>query len=328
MENCEKSQLKSTVNNSNLLKPGELRIKLNPGTGSDHASTMTLIPITGKTITLIVIEGNGRFGGVNDTYIARSTDASWNAGLKWNTDSPVPTVISVADKYSIDRLIVSLGDTDYNDASNLSYCINIKDTLQGFNWSLSDLENIKNKANVTRLTISAIKEPLNIDTVTGYNSLILFEATDLDVSGDINTIESNMPSIERLFIGGTVTGNAASFATDSSKSRAMFRNASTGQGGQLRTTLSWPTTTSRPATAQFMQLLFVTLPTVNGVNYLDNMLINQANLNSRSYASAAGADLTSGLAVWGTLGTSQEVTNAIATIKSKGISVYINGVKK
>lgn len=328
MENCEKSKIKGTVNNSNLLKPGELRIKLNPGTGSDHSSSMTLIPISGKTITLTVIEGNGRFGGVNNALTVRSTDSNWNAGLKWNTDSPEPTVISVPDKYSMKTLRVSLSDTNYNDASNLSYCINLTSYLQGFNWSLLDLNNFKNKANVTYFTVSAVKGPLNINTVTGYSSLVMFDATALDVSGDINTIESNMPSIQYLYLGGTVTGNAATFATDSSKSTAIFKNGYLGEGGQLRTTLSWPTTTSRPATAKFMQLLYVTLPVVNGVNYLDNMLINQANLESGSYASAVGADAATGLYVYGTLGTSQEVTNAIATIKSKGISVYINGVKK
>lgn len=294
--NCLVTKLKGTVDNANLLKMGELRFKVS-GTAA-----LTIQAVSGKSIVATIIEGTGTFNATH-TNTVTLTNSTTVASITAST----PCVISINDKYSIERLSVNSGVIDYNDAVNLEYCNGLI-RVSDFSWNISDFANFNNKANMQNI-LAVAKGSFNFNEVTGYSALTVFDIIG-DVSGNINTINLNCPNISTLRLGGTITGDASQFAQ--SATLPILKSVDTNVAN---TNVSWSTT--RPNTAPFLELIYINLG-----DDLDAMLINQANL---TYSGTSATGWARGLAVYGNLGSSQEVTDAIAAIKAKGLPVHING---
>lgn len=294
--NCLVTKLKGTVDNANLLKMGEIRF------GVKGTAAITIKAISGKSVVATIIEGTGTFNATH-TNTVTLTNSATEASITAST----PCIISINDKYSLEGLGVNNSQADYNNASTLEYCSNLVSTI-GFSFDSIDFMNFKNKANATSIYFYA-KNPFNINNITGYNSLKTLITTSA-VDGDINTINLNFPSVRNLSLGGALTGDASTFAT--SVETPIL--ASTNTNIQ-NTHITWSTT--RPNTAPFLELIYINLG-----DDLDAMLINQANL---TYSGSAATGWSRGLSVYGNLGSSQEVTDAIAAIKAKGLPVHING---
>lgn len=296
VNNCLVTKLKGNVDNANLLKMGEIRF------GVKGTAFLSIKAVSGKSVVATIIEGTGTFNATH-TNTVTLTNSTTVASITAST----PCIISINDKYSIEDLLINNGQFDYNDASTLEYCTNLK-SVSDFSFNITDFVNLKNKANISSIYFAA-KEPFNIDTVTGYDSLEILE-TSTAVDGNINTINLNFPSIKSLRLGGKITGDASIFAT--SVETPILKSTDTNVAN---THVSWSTT--RPNTAPFLELIYINLG-----DDLDAMLINQANL---TYSGSAATGWTRGLSVYGNLGSSQEVTDAIAAIKAKGLPVHING---
>ena len=294
--NCLVTKLKGTVDNANLLKMGEIRF------GVEGTAAITIRAISGKSVVATIIEGTGTFNATH-TNTVTLTDSTTEASITAST----PCIISINDKYSIETLAVNNGQIDYNDASTLEYCHNLKSII-GFSFNSTDFMTFKNKANATSIRFNA-KNPFNINNITGYNSLKTL-ITPNAVDGNINTINLNFPIIKNLGLGGVLTGDASTFATSVESPILASTEASI-----QNTNITWSTT--RPNTAPFLELIYINLG-----DDLDAMLINQANL---TYSGSDATGWSRGLSVYGNLGSSQEVTDAIAAIKAKGLPVHING---
>lgn len=302
MGNCLVTQLKGTVNNDNLVTMNEVHVKV-LGTAS-----LVIIPISGKTLHLKIIKGDGVFTSNNSTEINVTNAGTYLASIT----ATKPCVISVKDKYDLER--ISLNNEGENDASYITICPDLVN-VSGFYFSKKDLLDMANKANMTNLAFYA-KGALNLNEITGYSHLTNLGVYSDNVNGNINTINSHFPNLQSLIFYGSLTGDvsqALHIPTSTSGVYPLLRGSSSNP--QL-STLSWGTT--RAQTARLLELINVNLG-----SSLDSMLINQANLTYD------GPDVSvqayRGINVYGTLGTSTEVTNAIAAIKAKGLGVRING---
>lgn len=294
--NCLVTKLKGTVDNANLLKLGEIRF------GVNGTAAITIKAIPNKSVVATIIEGTGTFNATN-TNTVTLTNSITEASITAST----PCIVSINDKYSLETLFINNDKKDYNNASTLEYCLNLK-SIAGFSFDSTDFVNFKNKANATSIYFNT-KESFNIDNITGYNNLQVL-STENAVDGNINTINLNFPSIKKLVLCGVLTGDASMFATS-----VETPILSSKSGNSNNTNITWSTT--RPDTAPFLELTHIYLG-----DYLDTMLINQAKL---TYSGTAATGWARGLTVYGNLGSSQEVTNAIEAIKAKGLPVHING---
>lgn len=162
MKNCLITKLKGTVDNSSLLKLGEVLTTI------DSVSSPTLLnlyPVTGKTLTISAdtncLSINNGVSYTNEVVISDNTECYVNnadavnlkiypkydilkAG-KWNDEDNASTVIKNIDIFAYSTNIVEIklrnSNTDNGDIKNIKKCINLTslEVNDGCTCNLSDL---------------------------------------------------------------------------------------------------------------------------------------------------------------------------------------------
>ena len=286
MEKCLLTKLNGSSGNSELMKVGEMRIKISK-VEVPTDTTQNLSIAVSKPITLEII-GEGYFTNNNLTENKGKT-LVLNVGDNsiWVSNNDVE--IAILDKYSINNFNASLyafnrliniayfkyslgltglylgGTQAYGDIANLENLTNLTGLYLGGTQAYGDIANLKNLTNLTGLDLGGTPnisgDIANLKNLTnlGYLNLGLTQAY-----GDIANLK-NLTNLGYLNVGtqyssgdiGTLSGLinvteinlvGGSFTGDLSKLPDSCKSIAFGQNN---TVLSW---TNRPSTAYILSI--------------------------------------------------------------------------
>lgn len=189
---CNSIMYKAVINNDNLPKYGELKLKT-VGTGNSVAINIK----SAVAQTLTIISGNGTFvaSGAKTLPIAKNTEIS-----------PITTndadVISVENKYELLQLN---GKTDNGqnlsvaDLSELEYCTKLKKlTLK--HADSGNIQSLSKLTELTNLILVSANFTGDISNLSGMISLAELDVRNSAISGTIESL------CEGMFAGGRVSG--------------------------------------------------------------------------------------------------------------------------
>ena len=175
---CNSITYKAVINNDNLPKYGELKLKT-VGTGNSVAINIK----SAVAQTLTIISGNGTFvvSGVKTLPVAKNTEVS-----------PITTndadVISVKNKYELLQL---LGKTD-----------------NGQNLSVTDLSDLEYCTKLQKLTLKYSEFGGNIQSLAKLTELTYLYLMSSNFTGDISNLSGMISladlNVENSAIGGTI----------------------------------------------------------------------------------------------------------------------------
>lgn len=198
---CLITKLNGVVNNSSLLKVGELRIKIHP---SSNGSPLFVYLLNNKYIHLTII-GDGYFtnqnGNVNNgkkrDLPASNTDGFYVSSGEYE--------ISIDNKYALTRYETHHNSLD--DYSELRLCENLSDLwVQGADIDLSVLKGLS----LETVVLTGNKVTGNLSDVA-HGSLKFLQLSDSAVKGDISVIGSRCPNLYHFNVIRTAcTGDIAS----------------------------------------------------------------------------------------------------------------------
>lgn len=194
MKSCLITKLKGTVDNSSLLKLGEVLTTID---GVNSPTLLNLYPVTGKTLTISAdtdcLSVDNGVSYVSEVVISDNTECYVNnadtvnlkiypkydilkAG-KWNDMENVSTVIKNLDIFAYSKNIVEIrlrdSNTDNGNIKNIKKCINLTSlyTNDGCTCNLSDLAEFTMLRHLTlpRNSYGDLSVLANIHTLTEIN---------------------------------------------------------------------------------------------------------------------------------------------------------------
>ena len=214
MGNCLKSILKGVVENSSLLKLGELCIEnvYNSQTGNINA---TFVAKTQTTCEIKLLAENATFTNAPFQGLREQTITS--AGERTITLTGV-TKISFSDKYNLTKLVDSSGSLTVN-IENFEYITSLQNlALSGIpNWgkSYGDIRHLSKLTNLITLDLESTGitgDIVNLPNANSCTDLRLsstsYTERHTNVNGDITNIGSKMPNLTLLCIANTQVGGS------------------------------------------------------------------------------------------------------------------------
>jgi len=309
MGKCLVTKLDSVVQNEDLLKMGELEIVLKN------------VPSSGKRIPSFIFKEETEVKAINGLISSENISSGNKAqqlmivnsgNMSCFADGDVK--LRVGNKYNL----VSLYEQDNNyyadleiDLADLKYCKSLTRLCIGINKTVNgSLADIKNSPIVEIYLNPQI--PSDLANVNGWNLTNVVNLTN--VFGDISNLHTSFDKIAKITIvgaeGKSLYGN---LGTLGDKIQIFVSNGSSN----MSEAFTWSSTTARPSSYSFLPLYNVRFSTGTDV---DNYLINIANC-----VFDKGHD--KGIIIYCTNGTRSSASDsALATIKSNGYNVSLNGV--
>lgn len=230
MGNCLKTQLKEQVQNNELIKIGELRMK---NTGSAPMSVQLGYNGIEKTLTVI----NGYF---TDSTGQQNLGTSHiiEAGNQYKKDEVYITpnaVLCIPDKYQLTYFLledsVDAKYWDFNEGA-FSYCTAIKYiNLSGLQKSL-DLSALKNMTSIVSFTLKSglVKGDIsNLSQLSNISGTVVI-AYDRFIQGNIATL-AKWKQVNLLTVSGTLVSGSINALGD-----AMYNNGNGRISGTLTLT--------------------------------------------------------------------------------------------
>lgn len=329
---CLVTKLKGTVSNDSLLKIGELRIRQgviqSPSANTQYMKVSSVGKITAKV-------SNGHF--TDSSLVQNLGQELVNDTIAHLTVSNSDCTISLFDKYNITELICKNSSVKVI-ADSLKFCKNLAVLEAGIEGDISCLEDspieqliVQNKEAIGNISVLAgkLNGESNSVTLASPNltgDIAVFNNKNISIlnlggSGITGSIEGfNLPATTWLTIPKGVTGRIEMFT--SSKCNIILRGSNvTGDISRVNgiskiigpISFNWGDGTP----SNFVSLDMVTLATIAE---LDRMLIKEAEL----VTSTSGNDLIINVSCHeGNRTTASD--SAVSTLKSKGVSITING---
>lgn len=314
MGKCLITKLSGVVQNEDLLKVGELEIIL-----KGNSSSGKRIPTFSFTEETVIKAINGLISAqnVNNDNKAQELNISSTSGnMSCFADGEVR--LRVQNKYNL----VALYEQD-NDAfadleinlADLKYCKSLTKLNIGSNKTVKgSLEDIKDLP-ITDIYLNP-ETPSDLANVKGWTLTSRApEGVSLsNVYGNISNIHTSFASNIKV----TVMGNRGkSLYGDLGKLGDKISIFVSDGDTNMSENFTWSSSTVRPSSYSFLPLYYVRFATGTDV---DNYLINTASCNFDS-----GHDKN--IVIFCTNGTRSSASDtALATIKSNGYSVSLNGV--
>lgn len=314
MGKCLITKLSGVVQNEDLLKVGELEIILkgNSSSGKRMPSFQFTKPTVIKAINgLISAETANNGNNASELNIS-----SVSGNMSCFADGEVR--LRVQNKYNLVALYEQDNDAFADleiDLADLEFCksltrlnIGLKKTVKG------SLENIKDLP-ITDIYLNP-ETPSDLANVTGWTLTSHFpEGVSLsNVYGDISNIHTSFASNIKITVIGTkgksLHGDLGELGD---KIKIFVSNGDTNMSENF----TWSSSTVRPSSYSFIPLYNVRFATGTDV---DNYLINAASCNFDS-------EHDKNIIIFCTNGTRSSASDtALATIKSNGYTVFLNGV--
>lgn len=310
MGKCLITKLSSVVQNEDLLKMGELEIIL-----KGNLSSGKRIPSFSFTEATVIKAINGLISAqnVNNGNKAQELNISSDSGnMSCFADGVVR--LRVENKYNL----VSLSEQDNDayadleiDLADLKYCksltslsIGLKKTVKG---SLEDIKDLP----ITDIFLNP-ETPSDLANVKGWTltDVVLLN----NVYGDISNVHTSFASLIKVTVKGT---EGKSLHGDLGKLDDKIEIFVSNGNTNMDENFTWSSSTVRPSSYSFIPLYNVRFATGTDV---DNYLINAASCNFDSGHSK-------GIKIFCTNGTRSSASDtALATIKSNGYNISLNGV--
>ena len=246
MEKCLVTKLNGSSDNSELLRVGEMRMKISKAEIPTDLTQGLNISVS-KTVTLEII-GDGYFTDKNLTDNKGKTLAlNTNANNIWVSNNDVE--IAILDKYSITGLNKNYQGGNSDGCNNISinlsdlkYSLKLSYLFLAYTQVSGDIANLKNLTALTYLNLDNTQvsgDIANLKNLTALNYLYISSSDQ--VSGDVEVL-SGMKNIIHIHLKkGTFTGDLSKIP-DSCK----FISFSTSNA-----TFSW---TNRPSTAYILAI--------------------------------------------------------------------------
>lgn len=310
MRKCLITKLSGVVQNEDLLKMGELEIIL-----KGNSSSGKRMPSFSFTEATVIKAINGLISAelVNNGNKAQELNISSLSGnMSCFADGEVR--LRVENKYNLVKLYEQ--DNDFFadleiDLADLKYCkslttlnIGLKNTVKG---SLEDIKDLP----ITAIYLNP-ETPSDLANVKGWTltNVVLLN----NVYGDISNVHTSFASIIKVTVFGT---EGKSLHGDLGKLGDKIQIFSSNGDTNMSENFTWSSSTVRPSSYSFIPIWNVRFATGTDV---DNYLINAASCNFDS-----GHDKN--IIIFCTNGTRSSASDAaLATIKSNGYTVSLNGV--
>lgn len=293
MDKCLFKKYERTVNNSELLKPGELRFEV----VSDQSYSVILSSVVEQTVEIINNTGTFVGGGITATITPAGNELKATVG----------SIISVPDKYSV-RVIQMNGATLWSrDITCLNYMTLLNTIIQEIGESLN--ENDRIGGNIDDLNIgNALKHFAvvghkisgDIAHFSNYPNITYIDIRKDNISGDISSLE-NLTSLKTIKFYGSIYGDLAK----------MPVNLELLNGYNVGTRFSWTSTRATTSTIPNMTAVSPGAITMLNSDTVDACLINLASCT----AVASPGVITM------SPGKTSASASAVATLTSKGYNV-------
>lgn len=312
MRECLVTKLSGVVQNEDLLKIGELEIIL-----KGNSSSGKRIPSFQFTEATVIKSINGLISAesANNGNKAQELNISSNSGnMSCFADGEVR--LRVENKYNLVSLYEqdndAFADLDIN-LADLKYCKSLTKLNIGSNKTVKgSLEDIKDLP-ITDIYLNP-ETPSDLANVKGWTLTSHAPEGVLlnNVYGDISNIHTSFASNIKITViatkGKSLHGDLGKLGN---KIQIFVSN------GNMNENFTWSSSTVRPSSYSFIPLYNVRFATGTDV---DNYLINAASCNFDS-----GHDKN--IIIFCTNGTRSSASDtALATIKSNGYTVSLNGV--
>lgn len=325
MKKCLVTKLNGSVNNNELLKIGEMRIKVE-SVESPTKSTQGFGCSFSEPTTLEII-GDGYF--TNETLTA-------NLGKSKTVSNEIEvfvseaTTISVRGKYSLSSLtlitnnIKPYGSNKVLNIDDLKYSPNLKKIEIPNVQAFGDIASLANKATLVSLNMENTKLTGNIEAIKNDTALNKLNLSGTSVTGDIANLK-NLANLKDLNLSDTqIAGNIAQLEPCSKITNLLAPNNVTGDLSKLpkecymakfsKTSISSFTWTSRPSSYN----IFATEGKIK-VDNIDKMLQDLAQCQT-AYPSS-GEIWYKTIKIIGTRTSASD--SALQTLQSKGYTVTI-----
>lgn len=315
MVKCLVTKLAESVNNTSLLKLGEIKVTSNLTTIGNSNDYIRVDGSVDKPVTLRMETGYFRANKNSDNNIG--TEMTVNSAMEI-FPSTGEHVISVIPKYNIHWLQNVAVDID-----NLKFSKNLK----GINLlpsSCGDISSLKDITTLTSFNISNTKIHGDISSLKNLTGLISITMLNTQVSGDIASLGAltNMVSIE-LRSTGKIVGDVSSLKTLSKLDRLKILNS--GIYGDLATIPAKCRFTSLNSNAKFT---WGTRPSSSNILSIEGSpIISNIDKMLQDQAACQAAFLSNDPAYYKTItatGTRTSASDAaVQTLQSKGYTVSI-----
>ena len=313
MGKCLITKLSGVVQNEDLLKMGELEIILKGISSS--GKRMPTFYFTEATV-IKAINGLISSDAVNNGNKAQELNILNRGNMSCFADGEVR--LRVQNKYNLVELYEQDNDAFADleiDLADLKYCKSLTKLNIGYNKTVKgSLENIKDLP-ITDIYLNP-ETPSDLANVKGWTlTSHAPEGVSLNnVYGDISNIHTSFASNIKLTVRGT---KGKSLHGDLGKLGDKIQIFVSNGDTNMDENFTWSSSTVRPSSYSFIPLYHVRFAAGTDV---DNYLINVASCNFDS-----GHDKN--IIIYCTNGTRSSASDtALATIKSNGYSVSLNGV--
>lgn len=314
MGKCLITKLSGVVQNEDLLKMGELEIIL-----KGISSSGKRIPSFQFTEATVIKSTNGLISAESANSGNKAPELNISSGsgnMSCFADGVVK--LRVENKYNLvalyERDSDAFADLEIN-LADLKYCksltrlnIGLKKTVKG---SLEDIKDLP----ITDIYLNP-ETPSDLANVKGWAlTSHTTEGVSLsNVYGDISNIHTSFDSNIKITVGGT---KGKSLYGDLGKLGDKIQIFVSNGDTNMSENFTWSSSTVRPSSYSFLPIYNVRFATGKDV---DNYLINAASCNFDS-----GHDKN--IIIFCTNGTRSSASDtALATIKSNGYKVSLNGV--
>lgn len=314
MGKCLITKLSGVVQNEDLLKMGELEIIL-----KGNSSSGKRIPSFSFTEATVIKAINGLISDVftNNGNKAQELNISSSSGnMSCFADGEVR--LRVQNKYNLVSLYEQDNDSFADleiDLADLKYCKSLTRLNLGYKKTVKgSFEDIKDLP-ITDIYLNP-ETPSDLANVKGWTLTgHVPEGVELgNVFGDISNIHTSFASNIKLTVLGT---NGKSLHGDLGKLGDKIQIFVSNGNTSITENFTWSSSTVRPSSYSFLPLYSVRFATGTDV---DNYLINAASCKFDS-----GHDKN--IIIFCTNGTRSSASDkALATIKSNGYNVSLNGV--
>lgn len=325
MKKCLVTKLNGNIDNNELLKIGEMRIKVE-SVESPTRSTQGFMCSFSEPTTLEIV-GDGYFTDRTlTTNLGKSIIVSANIAVIVNK----ATTISIRGKYSLSSLnlisdnITPYGSNKVINIDDLKYSPNLKELVFPTTQVFGDIASLANKARLAILNLGKTKLTGNIEAIKNNTALNMIDLSMTSVTGDIANLK-NLTNLTYLNIENTkIDGDVAQLEPCSKITRVSFSNNVTGDLSRLPkecymanfslSSISSFTWTSRPSSYN----IFGIYGKIK-VDNIDKMLQDLAQCQT-AYPSS-GESWYKTINIIGTRTSASD--SAVQTLQSKGYTVSI-----
>ena len=229
MGNCLVTKLKGSISNNELLRIGEMRIRI-AKVGNPTDATQGFGIEVNKSVVLEIV-GDGYFTD-KTLNVNKGKNITLNVGINGVWVSNEDVEIAILDKYSITKISrnfpnqtsAAYGSNKYLNLSDLKYSNALTSLDLSGSQVTGDIANLKGLTALTTLNLSGSQVTGDIANLKGLTALTSLNLRSTQVTGDITNLKglTALISLDLRFV--PVTGDIAAIMPLSKLNNAILNN--------------------------------------------------------------------------------------------------------